>query len=98
MLSLSATARAMMSLVPPGGSGITSVIGRVGQVCAAVGEANPISGSTLATILPMIMARVPSFRLDAGRLHQLRPHRHFAVDDGGVFLRRRRLRLGAFDR
>jgi len=29
-LSLSATARAMMSLVPPGGSGMTSVIGRLG--------------------------------------------------------------------
>jgi hypothetical protein len=30
MLILSATARAMMSLVPPGGSGITSVIGLLG--------------------------------------------------------------------
>jgi hypothetical protein len=30
VLSLSATARAMMSLVPPGGSGMTSVIGRFG--------------------------------------------------------------------
>jgi hypothetical protein len=29
-LSLSATARAMMSLLPPGGSGTMSVIGRLG--------------------------------------------------------------------
>ena len=35
----SPTMRAMMSLVPPGGSGTTSVIGRVGYCCAEAGAA-----------------------------------------------------------
>src|SRR5205085_2661314 len=76
-LSLSATARATMSLVPPGGSGITSVIGLVGYCWAWA------AGVTPATIIASarsrkpcardIRIRVTSLRLKADLVHEPRP-------------------------
>src|SRR6187399_471890 len=62
----------------------------------------PLVGSYVGLVLICLWSctrlELTSFRLDPRGLHQVRPHRHFAVDDGGIFLGRGRLRLGALDR
>jgi len=44
--SLSATARARMSLDPPGGNGTTRVMLRLGQACARTGRVTPVARSS----------------------------------------------------
>ena len=50
LLMRSPTIRAMMSLVPPGGSGTTSVIGRLGYGCAEAPEAAAMAAMAIAIV------------------------------------------------
>src|SRR5438105_1198922 len=101
-LILSATARAIMSLVPPGGSGITSVIGLVGYCWACAGAATPAtviaSADSKRPCERDVRIRVTSLWLKADLVHEPRPLRMLLLDQDGVFLRRARHRLGAVGR
>src|SRR5262245_11220012 len=91
--------RAMMSLVPPGGSGTTSVIGRLGNCWADTGKGVPRSAASAsaATMMRdmMFSSRRLLFRGCARRLDHHRPALLVAVDMGAVFFRRPRHRFRA---
>src|SRR4051812_22893758 len=85
--SLAPTARATMSLAPPGANGTTKRTGFTGYVCAvaswftANAKANSAAASARSAIRQLFHDRIQfRLRLEANTWH-IR-HRHIAVNDG----------------
>ena len=91
----------MMSLVPPGGSGMTS--DRPVRIGCARAETGMAPSASSAAQIAMRLVRFDiaiclSFTLEADGCDELRPSHLLAVDIGRVLLRRARHRFAAFDR
>jgi len=98
-LKPSATIRAMASVDPPVANGATMVIGRFGQSCAFACRARAIRrrGGQSAQRFHRSQAFHAHLlvRPDAGGANDLRPFRHFRLEELGALLRRAADRLVA---
>src|SRR5262249_7535635 len=83
--------RARMVALPPGGNGTTRMMGRLGYGWATAGDAATPSIATNAAVhayRPAPASMRLLLGLDAHRLDQIGPHRHLAIDQRGIRLRR----------